>query len=102
SARAAGGHAEEIDYMLANARDSFLVVAGKESAELRIGGETADEVVGNCSEGVVPAQTLVKGLLLLGEGRCRRDVERRGRGEGCQGEIQERRKFLHFLLLKGG
>jgi len=88
--------------MLANARDSLFIVAGKEPVELRIGGQTCNKVVGHGGKRIVSAEALVQRLLLLGESLRRRDLERSGRGECCQGEIQERGQFLHVLLLKGG
>ena len=67
-AGAAGGGAELIDHQLTDAAQVFLAGPDEETAEAGIGGETAEEIVGDGGEGVVAAQTLVeRGLGLLSQ-----------------------------------
>ena len=82
--------------MLADAGDTFLVVADKEPLELSVGGEASDEVVGDGGQGIVASEALVESFLLLGLGLRRCDQERWDCGERGQGDIQKRHESFHI------
>ena len=55
SARAPRRHAEEVDDVLANAGDAFLIVSDEKAFELGIAGQPSDKVVRNGGQRIVAA-----------------------------------------------
>src|SRR5262249_34987503 len=84
-ARSAGGGAKLLDHVLADFPQRVLAVSGEETGELFVGGQTADEVVGDGGDGVVSARALIERLLRRGRvGGERRGDENRAHQEQSQ------------------
>src|SRR5579883_2487750 len=99
-AGAAAGDTEKVKDVLADAGLRSVTQAGKEAAELRIGGQPGEKFVRDGSQGVVAAQALVEALL---RGGCRGlRSPRIGRGhrrKRHQAEVEKQGQSLHWSML---